>query len=91
MGLKENEMKISFRDVLELLFIPILSAAVFLLWDLNKSIGALNLQVGVLLEQNMTTKERFVSIERRLEKLEDAKRIEDSSTVINLGNVARKK
>lgn len=52
------------RLVIDVLIIPLISAAVFVLWDLNKSVGSLNIQVGVLISNN-------TNLERRVEKLED--------------------
>jgi len=53
------------RLIIDVLIIPLITAAVFVLWDLNKSVGSLNTQVGVLISNN-------TNLERRVEKLEDA-------------------
>ena len=52
------------RLVIDVIIIPLISAAVFVLWDLNKSVGALNTQVGILISNNS-------SLEKRVEKLEE--------------------
>jgi chaperonin cofactor prefoldin len=54
----------NIRLVIDTLIIPLITAAVFVLWDLNKSVGSLNIQVGVLINSNQ-------SIEYRLNKLEE--------------------
>lgn len=41
--------KITFRDIIELLFLPVLTAGVFVLWDLNKNVNDLNVRVGVII------------------------------------------
>lgn len=63
-------MKFNFRDVTEFLFLPLLTAAVFILWDLNKSVGTLNVQVGVLISNNSTLEKRVDKLEDRIEKIE---------------------
>lgn len=77
---KEKPMKISIRDVVEFLFLPVLTAGVFVLWDLNKSVGTLNVQVGTLIAYNTTNEKSIEKLERRIEKLEE----------IKLGNQAQK-
>lgn len=52
------------RLLIDVIIIPLISAAVFVLWDLNKSVGALNTQVGILISNNN-------SLEKRVEKLEE--------------------
>lgn len=52
------------RLVIDVLIVPLVSAAVFVLWDLNKSVGALNVTVGILINSNQ-------SIEKRVDKLEE--------------------
>lgn len=64
-------MKLSFRDITEFLFLPLMTAAVFILWDLNKSVGTLNVQVGVLISNNYTLENRVNKLESRIEKIED--------------------
>lgn len=63
-------MKLDFRDVTEFLVLPILTVAVYILWDLSKGVGALNVQVGVLIANNATYEKRIDKLEMRLEKLE---------------------
>ena len=54
----------NIRLIIDVLIIPLISAAVFVLWDLNKSVSALNVQVGVLISNNQ-------SIEKRVDKIEE--------------------
>ena len=56
--------KESIRLIIDVLIIPLISAAVFVLWDLNKSVGSLNIQVGILLNTNY-------NLEKRIDKLEN--------------------
>lgn len=63
-------MKVGLRDITELLILPILSAAVFVLWDLSKGVGTLNVQVGVLIANNATYEKRIERLEYRLDKME---------------------
>ena len=65
--------KINFRDVTEFLVLPILTVAVYILWDLSKGVGALNVQVGVLIANNATYEKRIDKLEMRLEKIEGNK------------------
>lgn len=65
-------MKISFRDLIEFLFLPVLTAGVFVLWDVNKNINALNVQVGVLIERNSAYKEQIESLKIRVDRVEDS-------------------
>lgn len=67
----KEKASITFRDLVEFAFLPVLSAGVFVLWDLNKNVNSLNIQVGVLVAQTTSSKERLDSFEKRLEKLED--------------------
>jgi len=55
--------KESIRLIIDVLIVPLISAAVFVLWDLNKSVATLNTHVGVLLATNQ-------SLEKRIDKLE---------------------
>lgn len=77
---KEKPLKFSVRDLVEFLFLPVLTAGVFVLWDLNKSVGTLNVQVGVLIANNTTNEKRIDDLQRRVEKLEEKQ----------TGNVAQK-
>jgi len=54
----------TIRLLIDVLIVPLVSAAVFVLWDLNKSVGALNVTVGILINSNQ-------SIEKRVDKLEE--------------------
>lgn len=63
-------MDLSFRDVTGFLVLPILTVAVYILWDLSKGVGVLNVQVGVLIASNATYEKRIDKLEMRLEKLE---------------------
>lgn len=54
----------NIRLIIDVLIIPLISAAVFVLWDLNKSVSALNVQVGVLISNNQ-------SLEKRVDKIEE--------------------
>lgn len=66
-------MKLDFRDVTEFLVLPILTVAVYILWDLSKGVGVLNVQVGVLIANNATYEKRIDKLEMRLEKIEGNK------------------
>jgi chaperonin cofactor prefoldin len=63
-------MKFSFRDMIEFLFLPVLTAGVFVLWDLNKSVNNLNVQVGVLIANTSTNEKRIDAVEKRIDNLE---------------------
>lgn len=54
----------TIRLMIDVLIVPLVSAAVFVLWDLNKSVGTLNVTVGILINSNQ-------SIEKRVDKLEE--------------------
>ncbi len=54
----------TIRLLIDVLIVPLVSAAVFVLWDLNKSVGALNVTVGILINSNQ-------SIDKRVDKLEE--------------------
>lgn len=62
---------ITFRDLIEFLFLPVLSAGVLVLWDINKNVNTLNVQVGVLIANNGTVQQRIETLEKRVEKIED--------------------
>lgn len=55
--------KDTLRLLIDVIILPICTAAVVVLWDLNKSVGNLNIQVGVLIAQN-------TNLEKRVERLE---------------------
>lgn len=71
-------MKLTFREFIELLFLPVLTAGVFVLWDLNKNVNNLNVQVGVVIAYNSAQKERTDTLERRIERLEDERKRQSS-------------
>ena len=58
-----KESKETLRLVIDVIIIPIATCAVIVLWDLNKSVGSLNTQVGTLIAQN-------TNLEKRVDKLE---------------------
>ena len=62
---------ITVRDVVEFLFLPVLTAGVYVLWDLNKSVGTLNIQVGTLIAYNSSNEKSIEKLEKRIEKLEE--------------------
>lgn len=64
-------IKISVRDVVEFLFLPVLTAGVYVLWDLNKSVGTLNVQVGTLIANNTMNEKSIEKLEKRIERLEE--------------------
>lgn len=53
----------NIRLIIDVVIVPLISAAVFILWDLNKSVNTLNTQVGVILNQN-------TNLEKRIDRLE---------------------
>ena len=63
-------MQLKFRDIVEFLFLPLLTIVVFLLWELNKSISTLNIQVGVLIERSVNTDEKVKDLTARVQALE---------------------
>lgn len=54
----------NIRLIIDVVIVPLISAAVFILWDLNKSVNTLNTQVGVILNQN-------TNLEKRIDRLEE--------------------
>lgn len=70
---KNPSLKFTVRDVVEFLFLPVLTAGVFVLWDLNKSVGTLNVQVGSMIAQNTATEKRVDDLQKRVERLEGIK------------------
>lgn len=62
--------KITLRDVIEFLALPLLSAAVGILWMMNDNINRLNLQVGVIIAESGPVKEVLKDHEIRLRDLE---------------------
>jgi len=65
--------KVTFRDLIEFAILPLLSAAVFILWDMNGNINKLNIQVGVILAEREATNETLKDHELRLRILETNK------------------
>jgi len=61
---------IGFRDIIEFLVIPLLTLAVYILWDMNKNIGTLNLQVGVIISERSVDRETIKDHESRIRILE---------------------
>lgn len=53
----------NIRLIIDVVIVPLISAVVFILWDLNKSVNTLNTQVGVILNQN-------TNLEKRIDRLE---------------------
>lgn len=68
-------MKQTMRDILELILIPILSFGVYVLWDLNKGVGLLNVQVAsIIAESNGRAAlydEKLKALDQRVKLLED--------------------
>lgn len=58
------------RDWIELAALPLLTAAVFVLWDMNKNISQLNIQVGIIISERDSTKETLRDLELRVRELE---------------------
>lgn len=69
-GNDKSRLKFSVRELIEFLVLPILSAGVFILWDLNKNVNSLNVQVGILIANTATNEKRVDSLENRIENLE---------------------
>lgn len=64
-------MKVSFRDIVEFLFLPVLTSAVFVMWDLNKNLNTLNVQVGILNVTNISIEKRVTALEAWKDKTVD--------------------
>jgi hypothetical protein len=58
------------RDLVELLVLPLLTMAVYILWDMNKNINNLNIQVGVILAEGSMQKEDIKELKTRVLSLE---------------------
>jgi hypothetical protein len=67
---QEHKVKFTVRDLIEVLVLPIMTAGVLILWDLNKSVNTLNVQVGVLIANTSANEKRVDSLEKRIENLE---------------------
>lgn len=63
-------MKIAFRDVVEFMFLPVLTSGVFVLWDLNKNVNDLNVRVGIIIATDTAKDKRIEAAEKRLESCE---------------------
>lgn len=63
-------MQIKVRDVIEMLAIPLLSAAVWILWQMNDNINKLNIQVGVIISERSNDKETLKDLSFRVHELE---------------------
>lgn len=74
MNAGDNKNKVHLRDVIEFLLLPILTAGVYTLWDLNKNVGSLNVQVGILIANNSAIERRIDDLKERVQKLEDIQR-----------------
>lgn len=62
--------KLTYRDIIEFLALPLLTAAVYILWDMNKSIDQLNIQVGVMISEGQGIKEDVRDLQTRVRDLE---------------------
>jgi hypothetical protein len=62
--------KFTLRDLLEVILIPLMCAAVYILWDMNKSIANLNTQVAVVIAENIPLKSSVSDHEERIRALE---------------------
>ena len=63
-------MRIALRDVIELLALPLISAGVYILWDMNQNINKLNIQVGVIIAENGPVKDILKDHELRIRDIE---------------------
>ena len=72
-------MKVGLRDLIEFAFLPVLSAGVFVLWDVNKNINSLNVQVSVLIERSSSYKEEIDSLKRRLDRIEEKQSVQSGT------------
>lgn len=63
-------MKQWIRDLLELFVIPLLTVAVYILWNMNENINRLNIQVGVIIAEGSIQKEEMKEIKSRVLELE---------------------
>ncbi len=67
----KSESKFNIRDAIELLFLPLLTAGIYVIWDLHKQVSILNTQVAVLIAHGNLFEERARERERRIDKLEE--------------------
>ncbi len=59
------------RDLVEFMFLPVLTAGVWVLWDLNKGVSELNVQVAVLIAKGHDQKERLEKVENEIQRLKE--------------------
>jgi len=62
-------MKLNFRDIIEFLFIPILSFGVYVLSQLNNNVNDLNIRVGVLIAMDASKEKRIDKNERDIKEV----------------------
>lgn len=67
----KEKTSITFRDIIEFCFLPVLSAGVIVLWDLNKNVGTLNLNVGVLIERSNTFDKAITEVKQENKELRE--------------------
>lgn len=60
---------LSFKEFMDILFLPVLSAGVFVLWDLNKSVNSLNVQVAVLISTNSNYAEEIKNMKEDIKNI----------------------
>jgi hypothetical protein len=61
---------LKFRDLVEFLVLPLLSAAVWVLFQMNANINQLNIQVGVIIAEGSIQKEQMKELSSRVLELE---------------------
>lgn len=49
-------MKWTFRDIIEVLFLPLLTAICVLIYDLSKNVNAVNVQMGIIITNQTNQK-----------------------------------
>ncbi len=62
--------KFKIRDLIELLILPIATAGVYILWDLNQNVNKLNFQVGVIIAEKSIDREDIKDLKVRVRDLE---------------------
>lgn len=62
--------RFGLRDLVELAFLPILTAAVWVLYDMNKNISQLNVSVGIILSERVSTLKTLEDHELRIRVIE---------------------
>lgn len=63
-------MRITIRDIIEFLFLPLMTAAVWILWDMNRNINTLNVQVGVVISERVKDSDDIKDLKYRVRELE---------------------